>query len=127
MSINSVYRKGALYKENNKIIGSFDNALREGCAFSKNIDEVEEIGDNKVLEKVHSLLESELENDNTGVAAGMLDEIYSGKFGDISEEGSQYWKFFDSLNITFEDRMKLSEKYLIISIEKEMVRVGRFI
>lgn len=108
-------------------------------SFSKNINEAEQIEKNKILERIYThldseivkyhesgktdekeftkriimVLESELEGDDTGIVAGILGGIYSG--------GS----FLGSADyLDFEDRMKLSEKYLLISMEKGNVETS---
>ena len=108
-------------------------------SFSKNIDEAEQIEKNKILERIYTrldseiakyhelgktdkteftkriiiVLESELEKDKKGIVAGILGEVYS---------GSSFLGSPDYLN--FEDRMKLSEKYLLISMEKGNVETS---
>ena len=125
-------------KETVKLLVAFMIFL-EVISFSKNINETEKIENNKILEKIYTrldselvehngqgeidrekdlkriiiILESELEKDNTGVIAGMLGEVYS---------GGSFWGSLDYLN--FEDRMKQSEKYLLISMEKGNVETS---
>ena len=61
------------------------------------------------------LLELDTKNNNTGEAEMELGIIYSGYNID---DDKKYMYFIDSLNLTFEDRMKLSEKYLLSAIDK---------
>ena len=57
---------------------------------------------------------------NTGEAEKRLGMIYSG----YDVEDQKYVDFINSLNLSFEDRMKLSEKYLLSAISKENIETS---